>query len=568
MLDKKKNNLELFGDFKERIITAKLRFSFVLFFLFFGYFLITLKIINLSISHSKELSNKVFKVFKQNQLITGLRADIIDRNGVQLATSHIQHDLVANPKEITKNKKELSKKISNILPELTYEDVLKKLESEKSFVYLKRPISPKKLNKVVKLGEPGIKKKERYVRYYPHQKHASHILGGVNIDNKGIKGIESTFDKKLRDPEFIKKGKLQLSIDINLQKNLDFHLSETINRHSAEGGAGIILDVKTAEILAMNSLPQFNPNKINKMDKKAEFNNATLGVFELGSLFKSLSGAIALDKKILTEDTIYDARKPLKEGKFTIHDYKPKKRKLKFSECVLYSSNICFAQVGTDIGEKNMKEYFEKLQLTNKPEIELPEVGEPILPTVWRKTDLMAMSYGHTIAVSPLQFVNAFNAIINGGKFQYSTLIKKENYENNFSTEVISENTSKRIRKLLREVVRSNEGSGKSANIKGFSIAGKTGTAIKNKKNRSGYKDENRTSFVGFFPSYDPKYIVFIMVDNPKRIKENFNYATAGWVAAPTVKKIINEMIPRLGIEPEIDKENELLQQFNLSKKN
>ena len=565
MIDKKKNNLELFGDFKERIITAKLRFSFVLFFLFFGYFLITLKIINLSISHSKELSNKAFK---QNQLITGLRADIIDRNGVQLATSHIQHDLVANPKEITKNKKELSKKISNILPELTYEDVLKKLESEKSFVYLKRPISPKKLNKVVKLGEPGIKKKERYVRYYPHQKHASHILGGVNIDNKGIKGIESTFDKKLRDPKFIKNGKLQLSIDINLQKNLDFHLNETINRHSADGGAGIILDVKTAEILAMNSLPQFNPNKINKMDKKAEFNNATLGVFELGSLFKSLSGAIALDKKILTEDTIYDARKPLKEGKFTIHDYKPKKRKLKFSECVLYSSNICFAQVGTDIGEKNMKEYFERLQLTNKPEIELPEVGEPILPTVWRKTDLMAMSYGHTIAVSPLQFVNAFNAIINGGKFQYSTLIKKENYENNSSIEVISENTSKRIRKLLREVVRNNEGSGKSANIKGFSIGGKTGTAIKNKKNRSGYKDENRTSFVGFFPSYDPKYIVFIMVDNPKRIKENFNYATAGWVAAPTVKKIINEMIPRLGIEPEIDKENELLQQFNLSKKN
>ena len=180
----------------------------------------------------------------------------------------------------------------------------------------------------------------------------------------------------------------------------------------------------------------------------------------------------------------------------------------------------------------------------------------------------MAMSYGHTIAVSPLQFVNAFNAIINGGKFQYSTLIKKENYENNSSIEVISENTSKRIRKLLREVVRNNEGSGKSANIKGFSIGGKTGTAIKNKKNRSGYKDENRTSFVGFFPSYDPKYIVFIMVDNPKRIKENFNYATAGWVAAPTVKKIINEMIPRLGIEPEIDKENELLQQFNLSKKN
>ena len=292
MLDKKKNNLELFGDFKERIITAKLRFSFVLFFLFFGYFLITLKIINLSISHNKKLSNNIFK---QSQLISGLRADIVDRNGVQLATSHIKHDLVANPKAITENKKELSKKISNILPELTYEDVLKKLESEKSFVYLKRPISPKKLNEINKFGEPEISAKKRYVRYYPHQMHASHILGGVNTDNKGIKGIESTFDKKLKDPDFIKNGKLQLSIDINLQKNLDFHLNETINRHSADGGAGIILDVKTAEILAMNSLPQFDPNKINKMDKKEEFNNATLGVFELGSLFKSLSGAIALD---------------------------------------------------------------------------------------------------------------------------------------------------------------------------------------------------------------------------------------------------------------------------------
>ena len=150
--------MELFGDFKERIITAKLRFSFVLFFLFFGYFLITLKIINLSITHNKKLSNNIFK---QNQSIPGLRADIIDRNGVQLATSHIKHDLVANPKEITKNKKEISKKISEILPELTYEDVLKKLESKKSFVYLKRPISPKKLNRIVEIGEPKISSKNK-----------------------------------------------------------------------------------------------------------------------------------------------------------------------------------------------------------------------------------------------------------------------------------------------------------------------------------------------------------------------------------------------------------------------
>ena len=560
----KKNNLELFGDFKERIINARSRFSVILFFLFFGYFLITLKTINLSVSYNKELSNNIFK---QNQLMSGLRADIIDRNGVLLATSIIKYDLVANPREISKNKKEIisiSKEISKILPELTFEDLLQKLESKKSYVRLHKEISPKKYNKIAKIGSPYISLEQRYVRHYHHQKHASHILGAVNIDNKGIKGIESKFDKTLKDENFAKNNKLQLSIDINLQKIMDYHLNQTINKYRAEGGAGIILDVKSSEILAMNSLPQFNPNQINKMNKITEFNIATLGVYELGSLFKSLTAAIALDKDILTEDTVYDARKPLKESKYTIDDFKPKKRKLKFSECILYSSNICLAQVGNDIGEKNMKEYYEKMRLTTKPEIELPEIGSPKIEG-WRRSNLMTMSYGHGIQISPLQFVNAFNSVINGGKFKYSTLIKNKNYDNNFSSEVISENTSKRVRKLLREVVRNKEGSGDSANIDGFSIGGKTGTAIKLKNGR--YTDsENITSFVSFFPSYDPKYIVFIMVDNPKKIKE-IPYLTGGAIAAPTVKKIIHEIIPKLRVEPEIDKENEFLQHENLAKK-
>ena len=555
MLDQKKNNLELLGDFKERTINAKSRFLVVLFFLFFGYFLITLKIINLSANYNKELSNNTFK---QNQLMLGFRADIVDRNRVLLATSIIKDDLVANPIAIRKNKKKIiSKEISKILPDLAYEDILKKLESKKSFVYLKRSISPKKNNKIIKIGEPNIFSVQRYVRYYPHQKHASHILGAVNIDNQGIKGIEKKFDKTLKDKNFAKNNKLQLAIDINLQKILDDHLSQTIKKHSAEGGVGIILDVKSSEILAMNSLPQFNPNQIDKMNKKTEFNQATLGVYELGSLFKPLTAAIALDKNILNEDTIYDAREPLIEGKFLIRDYKPKKRKLKFSECILYSSNICLAQVGIDIGVKNMKEYFEKMKLTSKTEIEIPEIGSPKIEG-WRRSNLMTMSYGHGIQISPLQFVNAFNSVINGGKFKYSTLIKNKNYDNNFSSEVISENTSVRVRKLLREVVRNKEGSGDSANIDGFSIGGKTGTAIKVKGKR--YikdKKENITSFVGFFPSYDPQYLVFIMVDEPKPIKETNNDVTGGWVAAPTVKKIINEMIPKLRVEPE--KNNELL---------
>ena len=265
------------------------------------------------------------------------------------------------------------------------------------------------------------------------------------------------------------------------------------------------------------------------------------------------------------ENTIYDASKPLIEGKFTIHDYKPKKRKLKFSECILFSSNICLAQVGNQIGEKYMKEYYKKMKLTNKPRIELPEIAQPIIPDIWRRTNLMTMSYGHGIAISPLQFVNAFNSIINNGQFRYATLIKNKKNQEDFLIQVISKNTSKRIRKLLREVVRNKEGSGDNAEIKGYSIAGKTGTAIKNKNNRY-KKNENITSFVGFFPSYDPKYLVFIMVDNPKPIKETYYYATGGTVAAPTVKKIINEMIPRLRVEPEVDKENNILHNVKLEK--
>jgi cell division protein FtsI (penicillin-binding protein 3) len=260
--------------------------------------------------------------------------------------------------------------------------------------------------------------------------------------------------------------------------------------------------------------------------------------------------AMALDKNIVSENTIYNATKPLKEGKYIIHDYKPQKRPLKVSECILYSSNICFAQIGKDLGEKNIKEYSTKMKLFYKAEIEIPEVGKPLFPSIWRKTNLMTFSYGHGIAISPLQFVNAFSSIINGGNFRYATLIKEKylNYNNN-NDKVISEKTSHRIRKLLREVVSNKEGSGNKAEVPGYFVAGKTGTAIKNKYHRY-EKNKNLTSFVGFFPSYNPEFLIFIMVDEPKPIKETNNYVTGGWVAAPTVKKIISEMAPKLGIIP------------------
>jgi len=543
-------NIALNGEIKRSNIRARGRLRFSLICLFFGFFLILLKVTHVSILHNTKVSE--IKHNQTHNITNHKRADIVDRNGELLATTLPFYDLCANPELIiNENKKNLAKSIAMILSNESEDKIYKKLNSIGSFVYLKRSISPKEYNAIEGLGEYGVFRVKRYGRDYPHQKLASHIIGGVNIDNEGIKGIEKNFDKILKDKKFINNNEqIQLSIDIRIQKILDDNLSETIKKHDASGGAGIILKIKNSEILAMISLPQFDPNKIHKISKENEFNKATLGVYELGSIFKSLTAAMALDKNIVNENTIYDATKPLKEGKYIIHDYKPKKRPLKVSECILYSSNICFAQIGKDLGEKNIKEYSTKMKLFYKAEIEIPEVGKPLFPSIWRKTNLMTFSYGHGIAISPLQFVNAFSSIINGGSFRYATLIKEKylNYNNN-NDKVISEKTSHRIRKLLREVVSNKEGSGNKAEVPGYFVAGKTGTAIKNKYHRYD-KNKNLTSFVGFFPSYNPEFLIFIMVDEPKPIKETNNYVTGGWVAAPTVKKIISEMAPKLGIIP------------------
>ena len=545
-------NIKLSGEIKKSNIRSRGRFRFCLICLFLGFSLILLKITHLSILYNKNANPSVVHSHQAKNIIDHKRADIVDRNGELLATSLLSYDLSANPKLIkNEDKSTLAKSISMILSDVSEKEIYKKLNINRSFVYLKRSITPKEFNAIVKLKEPEIFRLKRYKRHYPNQKLASHILGGVNIDNQGIRGIEKTFDKILKNKDFINQNKeLQLSIDIRIQKILDDNLNETINKHHAQGGVGIILDIKKSEILAMNSLPQFNPNKIHKLSHKNEFNMATLGVYELGSIFKSLTIAMALDKNIVNEDTIYDATKPLKKGKYTIHDYKPQKRLLKISECILYSSNICFAQVGKDLGEKNIKEYLKKMKLSNKAEIEVPEIGNPLLPNIWRETNIMTFAYGHGIAISPLQFVNAFTSIINGGNFRYATLIK-EKYLNDTTNNnhVISEQTSYRVRQLLREVVSNEKGSGDKADVPGYFVAGKTGTAIKNEHNRY-KKNKNLTSFVGFFPSYNPDFLIFIAVDEPQPIKETFNYVTGGWVAAPTVRKIISEMAPKLGIMP------------------
>ena len=545
-------NIELSGEIKKSNIRSRGRFRFCLICLFLGFSLILLKITHLSILYNKNANPSVVHSNQAKNIIDHKRADIVDRNGELLATSLLSYDLSANPKLIkNEDKSTLAKSISMIFSDVSEKEIYKKLNINRSFVYLKRSITPKEFNAIVKLKEPEIFRLKRYKRHYPNQKLASHILGGVDIDNQGIRGIEKTFDKILKNKDFINQNKeLQLSIDIRIQKILDDNLNETINKHHAQGGVGIILDIKKSEILAMNSLPQFNPNKIHKISHKNEFNMATLGVYELGSIFKSLTIAMALDKNIVNEDTIYDATKPLKKGKYTIHDYKPQKRSLKISECILYSSNICFAQVGKDLGEKNIKEYLKKMKLSNKAEIEVPEIGNPLLPNIWRETNIMTFAYGHGIAISPLQFVNAFTSIINGGNFRYATLIK-EKYLNDTTNNnhVISKQTSYRVRQLLREVVSNEKGSGDKADVPGYFVAGKTGTAIKNEYNRY-EKNKNLTSFVGFFPSYNPDFLIFIAVDEPQPIKETFNYVTGGWVAAPTVRKIISEMAPKLGIMP------------------
>ncbi len=489
---------------------------------------------------------------------TGLkleRAAIYDRNGQLLATNLKTQSLFANCREIM-DPVEAAKKLVTVLPELDYDQLLERLSSDKVFVWLKRNLHPSEVLAVNNLGIPGLNFQNDEKRTYPQGDLFSHVLGFVGDDGVGLAGIEKEFDCMLQidsDNRRCAKGQnVTLSVDMRVQDIMYHELMKQYVAHKAKAAAGIVLDVRTGEIISMVSLPDFNGNNPSKIDMDTTFSYATKALYEMGSTFKSFTMAAALDYDKSTMKDKYDASKPIKVSRFTIDDYHGQDRVLTLPEVYMYSSNIGTAKIIEEVGADLQQKFLSKLGLLNEIDLEIPETAIPQYPENWGRISTITVSYGHGISVTPLHVAAAIAALVNGGIYHSPTLIKGKKSE---GKRVIKEITSENMRKLMRLVVSNKEGTGKKADVEGYFVGGKTGTADK----PDGKRYDGRavvSSFVAAFPMTDPRYVVMALVDEPKGNKESWGFRTAGWTAAPVVKGVIEQIGPILGVAP-VDEDDE-----------
>ncbi len=472
------------------------------------------------------------------------RADILDRNGAILATSLPTVNLYANPDKV-KNKVEAATKLSELIPDMLYEDILAKLKLKKNFVYIKRNLSLAQKYQIYALGIEGLGFEDMEKRVYPHKNLFAHILGKTNVDNIGIAGLEKELNERLTTSDL----PLRLSIDAGVQDTIREKLSAAVAKFNAIGASAILMDVNTGEVLAMISLPDFDPNSSSVPNEKALFNFTTKGLYEPGSVLKIFNAAMGLESGKIKLADKFDATKPLKLRYNTIKDYRGENRWLDLQEILIYSSNIGSAQIALKVGKDTQRNFLKSLGLFDTVDgFEVTEKAHPSLPKRWGEETTATVAYGYGISVTPLHLISAFSAVVNGGIYHTPTLLKKDNPP--AGRKVMSLNTSKMMRQLLRGVVV--KGSGKRANVAGYEVAGKTGTAQKLVNGR--YIDKKvMTSFMATFPVSNPKYALFLMMDEPKASKETFGFATSGWNTVPTAGEIITAIAPQLDVQANYD---------------
>jgi cell division protein FtsI (penicillin-binding protein 3) len=470
------------------------------------------------------------------------RADITDRNGVLLATTLVSPSLFANPKQII-DPAEATKKLVAALPELSESEVYAKLTSDRSFVWLKRQLTPRQEFEINRLGIPGFEFQREERRVYPAGNLAAHVVGYSGIDNKGLAGIERGFDDILKS----RREPLALSIDVRLQNILREELTKAVAEFTAIGATGIVMDVRNGEVLALVSLPDFDANKPGTATAETIFNRATLGTYEMGSTFKIFTLAMALETRTATLASYYDAAHPIKVGRFTINDYHSMHRALSLPEIFEYSSNLGAARIAMDAGTDKLRDFFGRVGLLRPAMIEIPEIGAPQIPNPWREVSTMTAAFGHGISVSPLQVAVAASAVVNGGILRQPTVIKRNPEIAPAGQQVMSPRTSDEMRRLMRLVVE--KGTGSMAAAPGYLVGGKTGTA--EKASAHGYKRKALlSSFVGAFPMNDPRYLIIAIIDEPHPSAKTHGFATAGWTAAPVVGRSVQRMAPLLGVKP------------------
>lgn len=477
----------------------------------------------------------------KNEKHTG-RADIVDRNGILMATSLNTASLFANPRLVL-DPEQAAIRLATALPGINVQAIEKKLRSDRGFIWLKRHLTPRQQYAVNRLGIPALNFQREARRMYPLGSLASHALGFTDVDNKGLSGIERYFDKELRT----RQDNMALSIDVRVQHVLEHELGLAMKKFSAIGAAGLVMDVNTGEVVAMSSLPSFDPNQPGAIAQDLRFNRTTLGVYEMGSTFKIFTTAMALDAGTVSLRGGYDATNPIRIARFTIRDFHAKKRWLSVPEIFMYSSNIGTVKMALDVGISGHRNFLTNIGMMKPVGIELSETGAPLSPNRWREINSMTISFGHGLAVSPLHLVAGVSAMVNGGIYRTPTLVRRDPSETPAGKRVVTAETSAKMRRLMRLVVKN--GTGRNAAAPGYLVGGKTGTA--EKVSGRGYKKKALiSSFVAAFPMHKPRYVVLAMLDEAKGTKETFGYATGGWVAAPVVGAVVRRIAPVLGLRP------------------
>lgn len=471
------------------------------------------------------------------------RSDVVDRNGEILATDLQAASLYADARVIW-DPAETANAVKTVLPTVNVAALTKRLKTRQAFVWIKRDLSPHQQEQVRQLGIPGLHFRMEPRRVYPNGRTAAHVLGYVDVDNHGLAGIERGVEDLILERRN-KGGVVELALDLRVQHALADELATAMASFSAKAAAGLVMNVQTGEVLALSSLPDFDPNEPAQAAKDGLFNRVTLGVYEMGSTFKSFTTAMALDTAKVTMTSQFDATTPIIHGHFTISDFHPESRVLSVPEIFVHSSNIGTAKMAVELGTPVQRAYLAKMGLTTPVVSEIKEAGAPILPKKWDELATMTVSFGHGIAITPLHVAMANAALVNGGRLIRPTMLKREAGAVAPFTRVVSEQTSQQMRELLRMAV--TDGTGSKADVPGYPVAGKTGTA--EKPTRQGYEEKALlSSFLGVFPARNPSYLVLVLLDEPQGNASTEGFATAGWTAAPTAGKVIARIAPMLNV--------------------
>lgn len=553
----RRNAIRIEGEKSSALEQMRGRLLLLGMFFILSYMIVAIRLIDLGIvqgyltrvdqSASERMQSPSLKSIANTTL---KRGNIYDRNHVLLATTLKTPALFVDPGLIL-DKPKVADQLVSIFPDLSKKVLLKEMMQQTRYVWLRNNVSPDQQFRVLELGEPGLGFEDADTRIYPQVEMAAHMVGYTDRSNRGLAGIERSFDKILT------QGKdVSLTIDVRLQHLLRREMQTSINDFTAIGGAGVIMDANSGEILAAVSLPDYDLNfakelasdELNKeKNKPLLFNRPSLGVYELGSMFKIFSTAALLETQKVPLSKTFDARTPIYAHGHTINDYHAQKRILNIPEIFMYSSNIGTALMGKMVGGKKLSAFYKDLGLLNRMDFDIWETGRPVSRKEWTETDTMTASYGHGVSTTPIQMCAAVATVVNGGFSVRPSLVKESaSQESNARIRIISQDTSDKMRSLMRLVV--THGTGKNAEVNGYYVGGKTGTAEKS-MGKKGY-DHTRliSSFVAAFPIDNPKYIIMVMIDEPKGNKKSYGYATAGWVAAPAVANVIKSMGAVLGI--------------------